>query len=97
MSRGEKLPRKTFWEAVEQRLASCSTDKLRAILRAMAQETLPTERQAFLDKLQPEAANVARVQEVAGQEAFLADITDLSDELQAEMEGAAAIDMFLTP
>jgi len=90
MSRGEKLTLKAFWEAVEQRLAACSAEELRAILRAMAQETLPTERQAFLNTLQPEVATAACVQEVAGQEELLADIADLADEFRAEMEGAEA-------
>lgn len=90
MSRGEKLSLKAFWEAVEQRLAACSAEELRAILRAMAQERLPSERQAFLDQLQPEAATGARGQEVAGQEELLADIADLADELRADMEGAEA-------
>ena len=57
MSRGEKLPLKAFWEAVEQRLAACSAEELRAILRAMAQETLPSERQAFLDTIAAGSSN----------------------------------------
>jgi tetratricopeptide (TPR) repeat protein len=90
MSHGEKLTLKAFWEAVEQRLTACSAEELRDILRAMAQETLPTERRAFLNTLQPKAATATRGQEVAGQEELLADISDLSDELQAEMERAEA-------
>ncbi|HID35521.1 MAG TPA: hypothetical protein EYP25_13325 [Anaerolineae bacterium] len=53
MAHTDKIPLKTFWEAVEQRLAACSADELRAILRAMAWETQPTRRQTFLDKLKP--------------------------------------------
>ncbi len=34
----DKISLKTFWEVVEQKLAACSADELRAILRAMAQE-----------------------------------------------------------
>jgi hypothetical protein len=90
MSRGEKLSLKAFWEAVEQRLAACSAEELRAILRAMARKTLPVERRAFLDTLQPEVATAAHVQEVVGQKELLADIADLADELRAEMEGAEA-------
>jgi hypothetical protein len=90
MSHREKLPLKAFWEGVEQRLAACSAEELRAILRAMAQETLPTERQTFLDKLQPKAASAARIQEVPGQEELLTDIADLAEGLQVEMEGAEA-------
>jgi hypothetical protein len=51
MTHTNKMSLKAFWEAVEQRLAACSADQLRAILRAMAQETLPSERRAFLSRL----------------------------------------------
>jgi hypothetical protein len=90
MPRGEKLSLKAFWEAVEQRLAACSAEELRAILRAMARETLPAARQSFLGTLQPEVAISAHVQEVVGQEDLLADIVELADELRAKMQGAEA-------
>ena len=51
MRRADKMSMKAFWEAMERRLAACSTDELRAILRAMAQETPPAARQAFLGKM----------------------------------------------
>ncbi len=46
-----QLPLKTFWEAVERRLAECSADDLRAILRAMAHQVRPSERSSFLTRL----------------------------------------------
>jgi hypothetical protein len=59
----ERVSVKAFWAAVEQRLAECSPDELRTILRAMARATSPAERQRFLDQLQvveetPPAAQV---------------------------------------
>ncbi|MFQ6057535.1 MAG: hypothetical protein ACE5MB_01475 [Anaerolineae bacterium] len=88
MSRMEKMSLKAFWEAVEQRLAACSADELRAILRAMAQETPPTARRAFLAKLKPMTEAVAAVQQALRQDDLLADIDDLLHELQAEMKEA---------
>ena len=84
----EKMSLKTFWDAVEQRLAACSADELRATLRTMAQETPPTERQAFLARLKPMAETAAAVQQALLQEDLLADIADLTHELEAEMEQA---------
>ena len=49
----DKISLKTFWETVELRLAACSAEQLRAIVRAQAQEVAPNGRQAFLDKLGP--------------------------------------------
>jgi hypothetical protein len=88
MAGAEKMPLKTFWEAVEQRLAACSVDELRAILRAMAGETPPTGRQAFLDKLEPVEETMIAAQQAIEQEDLLADITDLVQELTAAMEEA---------
>src|SRR5512145_1089666 len=88
MSSAEKMSMKAFWEAVEQRLAACSTDELRAILRAMAQETPPTARQAFLGKLQPPPGTDAVVQQAVQQEDLLADIDDLVSELKEQTEEA---------
>jgi hypothetical protein len=87
MSR-EKMPLKTFWESVEQRLTACSADELRAIVRAMAQEALPLERQAFLDKLKPKKETAAAVQKALRQDKLLAEIDDCIRELKAAMEGA---------
>ena len=49
----DKISLKTFWETVELRLAVCSAEQLRAIVRAQAQEVAPNGRQAFLDRLGP--------------------------------------------
>jgi hypothetical protein len=85
----KKISLKAFWETVEQRLAACSAEELRAILRAMAKETPPPERQTFLAKLTPpEQESVAAIQQAIRQEALLADIDDFAQELEAEMEGA---------
>ncbi len=87
MSRTEKLSLKAFWEALEKRLAACSADELRAILRALAQETTPTERQVFLDKLKPVKAGAA-AQEALRQDDLLTDIDDLVAEIKEGTEGA---------
>jgi hypothetical protein len=84
----EKMSLKAFWEAVEQRLAGCSSDELRDILLAMAQETPPSGRQAFLAKLKPRAAAVDAVREAAAQEDLLADIDDLASEIKDAVENA---------
>jgi hypothetical protein len=88
MSRPEKMPLKVFWEAVEGRLATYSTDELRNILRAMAQETPPPGRQAFLEKLKPVEAMSLVAQRAGQQEELLADIEDLAQELKATMAEA---------
>ncbi|MCL4301290.1 MAG: hypothetical protein KJ077_36650 [Anaerolineae bacterium] len=88
MSHPEKIPVKAFWEAIEQRLAACSADELRATLRAMAQETLPTERAAFLAKLKPVEETIPIAQQTTQQEDLLADIDDLIQELKAAMRNA---------
>jgi hypothetical protein len=88
MSDPEKISLKAFWEAVEQRLAACSAEELRAILRAMARETLPTGRQLFLEKLRPVEETVIAAQPAIQQEELLADIADLIQEYKAAMEEA---------
>jgi len=88
MKRSDKVSLKAFWEAVEQRLVAYSADELRAILRAMAQETPPSGRRAFLDKLKPvEEATIAARQEIQ-QEDLLADIDDLAQEIEVAMKHA---------
>ncbi len=87
MKRTDKIPLKVFWEAVEQQLAAYSADELRAILRAMAQETPPSGRRAFLSKLEPgEGATTAS--QVVQQEDLLADIDDLAREIKNAMQHA---------
>ncbi len=59
----DRISLKIFWETIEQRLAACSAEQLRAIVRAEAQEVAPNGRQAFLDKLgpiEPGPAGIAR-------------------------------------
>jgi hypothetical protein len=87
MSRTEKMPLKTFWQAVEGRLVACSADELRAILRAMARETPPSGRRAFLEKLQVEETSIAAEQAIQ-QEELPAEIDDLAQELKAAMAEA---------
>ncbi len=53
MPPADKITLKTFWETVELRLAACSAEQLRAIVRAQAQEVAPNGRQAFLGRLGP--------------------------------------------
>jgi len=72
MPKSEKISLKAFWEAVEQKLAKYSTDELRAILRAMAQATPPTQRETFLDKLTPVKGAVVSVQKRLRQDEVLA-------------------------
>jgi len=90
MSQPEKLPLKTFWEAVERRLVAYSADELRTILRAMAWETPPLERQAFLEKLERSEETTLAARQTIEQEDLLADIDDLIQELEAAMANADA-------
>jgi hypothetical protein len=87
MQNVEKLSLKAFWEAVEQRLAASSADELRAVLRVMAQETPPSERQGFLAKLTPPQTTPDAAPRIP-QEELLAEIADLAQEIEAEMENA---------
>ena len=86
MSPTAKLPLKVFWDTVEQRLMACSAEELRTILRVLAREILPSERQAFLDRLQPLEEVDASVLQAIQQEDLLADIDDLVQEMQNEMD-----------
>ena len=85
MSPAEAISLKAFWDAVEGRLAACSADELRGILRAMAQETPPGGRQAYLAKLEP-AEEARSLQQEIGQDALLSDIDDLLSDLQATVD-----------
>lgn len=84
----EKISLKAFWEALEGRLAACSADELRAILRTMARETPPSGRRAFLEKLKPVEETTIPAQQAIQQEDLLADLEDLTQELKAAMEEA---------
>ena len=82
----DKLPLKTFWEAVERRLAECSADDLRAILRAMARQVGPSERSSFLTRLGVGTVSVPTLR--TPWEDLLADIDDLAQEIHDAMENA---------
>ena len=88
MAHQEKISLKTFWETVEQRLTTCSADQLRAILRAMAQETPPSGRSVFLQKLEPPEDLASTAAQIIQQADLLAEIDDFSAELQDTMETA---------
>jgi hypothetical protein len=81
---------KTFWEAVEGRLAAYDRDDLCAILRGMARETLPTERRAFLEKLSRVEDTSEIAQRALQKEDLLADIQDLAHEIEHAIQGARA-------
>ena len=83
----DKISLKTFWETVELRLAACSAEQLRAIVRAQAQEVAPNGRQAFLDKLGPvEPGALAGIAREIEPDDLLADIADLAAEVEAAMK-----------
>jgi hypothetical protein len=77
-----------FWDAVEQRLALCSAEELRAVVRVLARATPATQRQAFLDMMQRMAEPTPVVPPASAPEALLVDIAALADELQTAMEAA---------
>lgn len=88
MTQQNKMPLKFFWESVEQRLMSRTADELRAILRAMAQETPPSGRRLFLQKLNPPQDPAITADQLIQQADLLADIDDLTAELQDKMGNA---------
>jgi hypothetical protein len=90
MTHTDKIPLKAFWETVEQRLAACSADDLRAILRMMAHGTPPSGRRAFLSSLEPVEGAAATPPQVIQQEDLLADIDDLAQEIKEAMRHADA-------
>ncbi len=92
MSSAKKVSLKAFWDAVEGRLAAYSADELRAILRRLAQETPPTNRQPFLDKLKPTAGTAALAKKTLEQDDLLADIDDVTNELKAQAKQADVLE-----
>lgn len=88
MASDGKISRKVFWELVEQRLAACSAGELRAILRAMAQETLSSGRRAFLSRLDVGAAAVVTAAQVIRPEDLPDAIKDLAEEIDGAMQDA---------
>ncbi len=79
----ETMSVRAFLETLEQRLAACSPDKLRAILRGMAREVSSPNRRAFLGRLEP----VTRTG-TGPREKLLADIRRLASELKTVMQHA---------
>jgi hypothetical protein len=75
---------------VEQRLAAYSTDELRAILRALAQEAPPSGRRAFLARLEPVGRAAVAASQMIQQGDLLADIDGLARELEDAMQHADA-------
>jgi hypothetical protein len=90
----QQLSLKTFWDAVEQRLAVCSAEELRAVVRALALATPATEWQAFLHTIQPMAETIPVVPPAPTSETLLMDIAALADELQAATEEAEVWDEY---
>src|SRR5215471_12326560 len=90
----QQLSLKAFWDAVEQRLAVCSAEELRAVVRALALATPATEWQAFLHTIQPMADTTPIVSPVPTSETLLMDIAALADELQAATEEAEVWDEY---
>jgi hypothetical protein len=84
----DRMSLKAFWQAVEERLTAHSADELRAILRAMAQATPPTQRAAFLDQLKPAKGMSASLQKKLRQDELLNDIDDLIQDIQEATDGA---------
>jgi hypothetical protein len=87
-SKKDKTSLKAFWKAVERRLGTASADELRTILRAMAQEIPPTERQVFLAKLEPKQELAVSVERLLRQDRLLADIDDWMSDVKAKMKHA---------
>src|SRR4030095_8555874 len=94
MQRREQLSLRAFWDAVEHRLAGCSAEELRAVVRALARATPATARQAFLTTMQLMAETTPVVPPVPVPEELLVDIAALADELQAATEEAEGWDEY---
>jgi hypothetical protein len=94
MQRREQLSLRAFWDAVEHRLAGCSAEELRAIVRALARATPATARQAFLTTMQLMAETTPVVPPVSVPEELLVDIAALADALQAATEAAEGWDEY---
>ena len=79
----ETMSVRAFRQALEERLAARSATELRAILRRMAGKVTPTERRAFLTRLEP-GGHTGSVPK----RGLLEAIRRLADELQAVMKHA---------
>src|SRR5262249_24036917 len=91
---GQQPSLKAFWDAVEQRLAVCSAEELRAVVRALARATPATQRQAFLNTMRPLAETIPVVPPVPAPEELLVVIAALADALQAATEEAEGWDEY---
>jgi len=83
-----------FWNAVEQRLAVCSAEELRAVVRALARATPSTQRQAFLNTMQLMTETTPAVPPAPAPEELLVGIAALADELRAATEEAKGWDEY---
>jgi hypothetical protein len=90
----QQLSLQTFWDAVEQRLAVCSAEELRAIVRALARATPATQWQTFLNTLRLMTEITAVVPPAPAPEELLVDIAALADELRAATEEAEGWDEY---
>ena len=90
----QQLSLQAFWDAVEQRLAGCSAEELRAVVRALARVTPATQRQVFLNTMRLMAETTPVVPLAPAPEELLVDIAALADELQAATEAAEGWDEY---
>jgi hypothetical protein len=90
----EQLSLQAFWDAVEQRLAVCSVEELRAVVRALARATPATQRQAFLKTMQLMTETTSVVPPAPAPEELLVDIAALADVLRAATEEAEGWDEY---
>jgi hypothetical protein len=90
----EQLSLQAFWDAVEQRLAVCSAEELRAVVRALARATPATQRQAFLKTMQLMTGTTPVVPPAPAPEELLVDIAALADALRAATEEAEGWDEY---
>jgi hypothetical protein len=85
----KKLSAKEFATQVESLLAECSPEQLRGVLRHLAGNVLPEERDRFLADLREGrsaalSAGAASLSEGVPQEELLAEIADLAHEMEAQ-------------
>lgn len=83
-----KMSLKVFFEKIEQRLVAYSEDELRSILRRMAHNVSPSDRNDFLARLKPGEEAEAEVERALSQDDLLSDIEDMTQEIRSEMEDA---------
>jgi hypothetical protein len=90
----EQLSVQAFWDAVEQRLAVCFAEELRAVVRALARATPATQRQVFLKTIQLMTETTLVVPPGPAAEELLVDIAALADVLRAATEEAEGCDEY---